>query len=44
MKVTAEVRVLLEELCRRHDVSAAKVVTLLDTVRGYEFKEIIRKR
>jgi len=39
MKLTAEDRVLLEELCRQHDVSAEKVVKLLDTVRDYEFKD-----
>ena len=30
---------MLEELCEQHDVSAAKVLKLLDTVRDYEFKE-----
>lgn len=39
MKLSAEDKALLEELCRQHEVSFEKVVTLLNTVRQYEFQE-----
>ncbi len=39
MKLTTEDLRLLEELSEQHEVSAEKVVKLLDTVREYEFKE-----
>lgn len=39
MKLSAEDKKLLEELCQQQGVSAAKVEKLLDTVLTYEFKE-----
>ncbi len=39
MTMTLEDRRLLAELCEQHDVSADKVLKLLDTVRYYEFKD-----
>lgn len=39
MNLTSEDKRLLDELCQQHGVSADKVLTLLDTVRDYEFKE-----
>ena len=39
MKMTPEDSRLLTELCVQHGVSADKVLTLLDTVRDYEFKD-----
>lgn len=39
MKLSAEDKKLLEELCQQQGVSAAKVEKLLDTVHTYEFKE-----
>jgi len=38
MNLTPEDNLLLEELCRQHNVSFEKVVELLDTVKAYEFK------
>lgn len=39
MKLTAEDKLLLEELCQEQGVSTEKVTKLLNTVRDYEFKE-----
>jgi hypothetical protein len=39
MKLTTEDKRMLEDLCRENNVSAEKVLKLLDTVRDYEFKE-----
>ena len=39
MNLSTEDNRLLEELCEQHGVNPEKVVKLLDTVRGYEFKE-----
>ncbi len=39
MNLSIDDKRLLEELCQQHDVSAEKVLKLLDTVRDYEFKE-----
>ena len=39
MNLSSEDKQLLEELCQQHDVSAEKVIKLLETVRDYEFKE-----
>ena len=39
MTMTLEDRRLLAELCEQHDISADKVLKLLDTVRDYEFKD-----
>jgi hypothetical protein len=39
MKLSAEDRQLLDELCRQSNVSPAKVLKLLQTVYDYEFKE-----
>ena len=34
-----EDKILLEELCRQHELSFEKVLKLLETVYEYEFKE-----
>ena len=39
MNLTTEDSQLLEELCREHGVSAAKVVQLLEIVSKHQFKE-----
>lgn len=39
MNLSTEDKRLLEALCQEHGVSTAKVLTLLDTMRDYEFKE-----
>jgi hypothetical protein len=39
MKLSAEDRQLLDELCRQSKVSPAKVLKLLQTVYDFEFKE-----
>ncbi len=39
MNLITEDKLLLEDLCRQSDVSAEKVVRLLEMVRDYEFKE-----
>ena len=39
MKLSADDKRMLEDLCRENGVSAEKVLKLLDTVRDYEFKE-----
>ena len=39
MKLSAEDKELLQELCLQHQVNFEKVLKLLDTVQEYEFKE-----
>ena len=39
MNLTTEDKALLEELCRKHEVSFEKILKLLKTVRDYEFKD-----
>lgn len=39
MKLMDEDKILLEELCRQHELSFEKVLKLLETVYEYEFKE-----
>jgi hypothetical protein len=39
MKLSAEDRQLLDELCRQNNVSHDKVCKLLETVYDYDFKE-----
>jgi len=39
MILTREDQRLLDELCEQYEVSAEKVMKLLDTVRDYEFKD-----
>lgn len=39
MKLSMDDKRLLEQLCQQHGVNVEKVLKLLDTVRGYEFKE-----
>jgi hypothetical protein len=39
MKLSNEDTILLQELCRQHEVSFDKVVKLLAAVREYEFKD-----
>ena len=39
MNLTTEDKALLEELCRKHEVSFEKILKLLKTVREYEFKD-----
>lgn len=39
MKLSIEDQRLLEELCEQHGVSHKKVLSLLETVQEYEFKD-----
>jgi L-2-hydroxyglutarate oxidase LhgO len=39
MNLSAEDNQLLQELCRQHEVSFAKVIKMLSVVREYEFKD-----
>lgn len=39
MKLNKEDRELLEELCVQYQISAEKMVKLLETVKEYEFKD-----
>ena len=39
MNLTTDDKALLEELCRKHEVSFEKILKLLKTVREYEFKD-----
>lgn len=39
MTLSDEDKKLLSELCDQHGISAQKVLTLLDTIREYEFKD-----
>ena len=39
MNLTNEDNALLQELCRQHEVSFAKVIKLLTAVQEYEFKD-----
>ena len=39
MNLTTDDKALLEELCRKHEVSFKKILKLLKTVREYEFKD-----
>jgi hypothetical protein len=39
MLLSTEDKELLKELCIQHQVSYEKVLTLLDTVQDYEFKD-----
>lgn len=39
MNLTIDDKALLEELCRKHEVSFEKILKLLKTVRKYEFKD-----
>lgn len=39
MKLSAEDKKTLQELCLQHQVSYEKVLKLLDTIQEYEFKE-----
>lgn len=39
MNLSDEDTILLQELCRQHEVSFEKVVKMLSIVREYEFKD-----
>lgn len=39
MTLSDEDKKLLNELCDQHGISAQKVLSLLDTIREYEFKD-----
>lgn len=39
MTLSDEDKKLLSELCDQHGISAQKVLSLLDTIREYEFKD-----
>jgi L-2-hydroxyglutarate oxidase LhgO len=39
MNLSDEDNQLLQELCRQHEVSFAKVIKMLSVVREYEFKD-----
>lgn len=39
MKLSAEDKNMLEELCQQHQVGFDKVMRLLDTVKEYEFRD-----
>lgn len=39
MNLTTDDKMLLQELCKQHQVSFKKVIKLLDIIREYEFKE-----
>ena len=39
MKLSDEDRALLQDLCEQHGVRTSKVLTLLDIVQEFEFKE-----
>ena len=39
MNLTTDDKFLLEELCRKHEISFEKVLKLIKTVRDYELKD-----